>query len=773
MAKFSIRNITAGSVTLPFPYNVLLPPGKSVVVADTEANILANLGGPAAVLGVVRVEEVAESSIVTQLPVSADDVAAAFVYRPGATDADAPGGNVYTDWNLLMVALDATSKLGLRTIEFDSRFDPSGAAVIPAGGPYNMTNTNWVSTGISPVVISLADGVLFATDPPSPNGSFNCMRFEGPFMIIIGNRVAGPAPFTDIDIRVSGTVVRFEQNPALGPVALPMFAVTPAGGEITIVFDSPRGGLGGFPASLFIPPGPPLIDTGTDIVSIRAAAGIFANDIVTGSGFLSLSVVGTDAWGDIFNEFDQPNFTGVLDQYSVGIQVVRSNIYTPPGTPFGPVDATWGPYDATYNETVLVDTSLGPVTINLPNANTNGVQAGERVTVKDVGGVAGNDKIILASGFGNAIEGASITINGGSKTWEMDGVGNWWQTNPDAFPAAPLITMVYRPDDPLGSRDNVYVTWGEVYAAIQATAGRGIRYVQFDSRFSTHIVSGLQACPIPAGTWDMTDVVWTALQFQTSVEILGGAILTNLTSIWSQTLLRIIFNAPIPAPSPFTDPSILLSGPVRMINTVAGASPMFRCTTAVVQSVIAMGAFGEPALGGGTSGTSAFLSPLVEVQAGATLLQGISSGWINNNCFSGTGTIIWRLRDDSSIGGENPFQTYDFPAFTGVLTSIVAHRDRHLLSSVVTVSPFNATYNQLVRVDTTGGAIVVNLPLARRAYGERVVVKDYVGSATLLNNITVAGASGDLIDGAPSVQITAAYGALTFISNGIAGWMVI
>jgi hypothetical protein len=345
-----------------------------------------------------------------------------FVYRPDATGEDAPGGNVYTDWFELMAAVDATSKLGERTIEFDSRFStaPSGVAVIPPG-TFNMTNTVWVSTGDTETAILLADGVLFTVDPPGPNGDVNIMRFEGPFMTIVGNRTAGPAPFTDIGILARGLVTRFIQNPALGSAALPMFAVTPAAGSITLAFDTGRGGLGQFPVSLFLPPGPPIIDTGTDIVELRANAGLFANDIVTGAGFFDIGLFSGIAWGDVFSEFSNPSFTGVYGQ-TVGVYMVRH-------LSFGIIDAniTGGlPWDGFYNELILVDPSKGPVTINLPNAASP--VTGERVTVKAIGDIDESNVITITSAFGNTIEQPVIDNSNGSKTWSMSGDGTWYLT---------------------------------------------------------------------------------------------------------------------------------------------------------------------------------------------------------------------------------------------------------------------------------------------------------------------------------------------------------
>src|SRR5512143_773083 len=86
-----------------------------------------------------------------------------FVFRPGATGVEAPGGNVYTDWALLMTAVDATRYLGQRAIEFDNRFAPN-PTVDPVLIPFLPFNTPApVASGLFPCAIP----------PPLPGQSWN------------------------------------------------------------------------------------------------------------------------------------------------------------------------------------------------------------------------------------------------------------------------------------------------------------------------------------------------------------------------------------------------------------------------------------------------------------------------------------------------------------------------------------------------------------------------------------------------------------------------
>ena len=73
--KISIHNISGAPVTLPSPYRGLLPAGEQVIVADTEANVLANLGGAASVSGILRLSEVPDVQGSSDLPDPTDSTA--------------------------------------------------------------------------------------------------------------------------------------------------------------------------------------------------------------------------------------------------------------------------------------------------------------------------------------------------------------------------------------------------------------------------------------------------------------------------------------------------------------------------------------------------------------------------------------------------------------------------------------------------------------------------------------------------------------------------
>ena len=76
-----------------------------------------------------------------------------------------------------------------------------------------------------------------------------------------------------------------------------------------------------------------------------------------------------------------------------------------------------------------------------------------------------------------------------------------------------------------------------------------------------------------------------------------------------------------------------------------------------------------------------------------------------------------------------------------------------------TVSPYTAVYGQTLLVDTSGGAVTINLPAAV-AGGSSIVVMD-VGGASSANNITLDPDGAETISGEATVEIDQDYKGLT------------
>lgn len=88
---------------------------------------------------------------------------------------------------------------------------------------------------------------------------------------------------------------------------------------------------------------------------------------------------------------------------------------------------------------------------------------------------------------------------------------------------------------------------------------------------------------------------------------------------------------------------------------------------------------------------------------------------------------------------------------------------------------YTAAVGEVVRVNATGSAITITLPVASGNSGKVVHVKSATGTAgaALENNITITGSAGDTIDGSSSFTIDINRENITFVSDGTSEWVVI
>jgi hypothetical protein len=114
-----------------------------------------------------------------------------------------------------------------------------------------------------------------------------------------------------------------------------------------------------------------------------------------------------------------------------------------------------------------------------------------------------------------------------------------------------------------------------------------------------------------------------------------------------------------------------------------------------------------------------------------------------------------------------------------VLLQPLANRTRYLKNSVastvtaVKASTYTAAIGELVRVDTSAGAVTINLPTAVGNAGHVIVVKKVDAGA--VNDVTIDGTGSETIDGSTTNTIVAASearGSRTLVSDG-ANWLVI
>jgi hypothetical protein len=92
---------------------------------------------------------------------------------------------------------------------------------------------------------------------------------------------------------------------------------------------------------------------------------------------------------------------------------------------------------------------------------------------------------------------------------------------------------------------------------------------------------------------------------------------------------------------------------------------------------------------------------------------------------------------------------------------------------IATATPItvNGTTDDVISVQVPGPvAVAVTLPVG--VLGSAFTIKDGLGLASVATPITITPQVGDTIDGAATATISAPYGALTFIYDGVE-WLII
>lgn len=83
-------------------------------------------------------------------------------------------------------------------------------------------------------------------------------------------------------------------------------------------------------------------------------------------------------------------------------------------------------------------------------------------------------------------------------------------------------------------------------------------------------------------------------------------------------------------------------------------------------------------------------------------------------------------------------------------------------------------FNQVVGIDASGGAKVVNLPvISPKNEGQQIVIKETSGAPTGAITVTPNAGAGDTIEGAADFDITIGFESVTIVSDGVGNWMII
>jgi len=366
-----------------------------------------------------------DSSVLTAGPVV--DSTSKLIWRPDATGANAPGGNVYVGSGLagfqeLYDAIEELRPYGEVVLEFDHRFSNTlngwgePTCEIPArpdgmGGylPWDMFQVKWY-------------GQLFSYAETAP-ANLPSVIFEDNCTIVNLTEIMGTGLYLYHDGEVNSPII----CPNSGNIYVDVFLMANSNPNAkAIIAASPADG-GGFLTiggnNVFFQFNvAPLFDcVGETFVIVDKGARWGANafaDSVGGGTFtaLNLNDTGWQGAGFLYDMADFPVGSTFLLTNSNHIRHRIPSIVT----------NLESPYSALLGEVIRVDTTGGVVTVTLPDQQ--GRMVGEEITIKDFGGNALTNNITISPSGTDTIDGAAsdtIAVNNGFRKYISDGSGDW------------------------------------------------------------------------------------------------------------------------------------------------------------------------------------------------------------------------------------------------------------------------------------------------------------------------------------------------------------
>lgn len=313
-----------------------------------------------------------------------------FVFQPGGT----AGQNVYTSWAALVTALGFVS--GCKRIQFDNSFS---AIAIPAGGPYDMTDTEWFVPQNEPfgatMTITVTEGATFT----------GLRTFTGPMSVV--NAATATIPNTDLG---NGDLITIQDQADITSTGgIAFFAGSGlVSGDLIIVIWTESGSLGfsgsgtvidlpvaGTTAFAFLGRG-----SGPNPDTLGAAVGaVWSLNISSTSAFFGRSQVGILGL--------------LLFQISDRWQLDQPAVKTSAGTIFN-------------NDYNRADVSGGAFALTLESVSGAFASTrGKWMVVRETSGTVG---LTLVPSGGDTVNGGAGPLAvpaGGSVLLQSDGVSNW------------------------------------------------------------------------------------------------------------------------------------------------------------------------------------------------------------------------------------------------------------------------------------------------------------------------------------------------------------
>jgi hypothetical protein len=344
--------------------------------------------------------------------------------------------------------------------------------------------------------------------------------------------------------------------------------------------------------------------------------------------------------------------------------------------------------------------------------------------------------------------------------------------------------FVFRPGGP--AVGNVFNNWQLLINAMVGVDGR--KMLEFDDSL---IVPA--ACEIPAGVWQMQDVMWAGFGPRqaiprTTVHILSGAVFTNLRMIGGQ--LTIVNKAKSPDPPPISDFGTRDHVHIGMRDDCGNTQlvnqfdvPMFDLGKKSALFFVQNSLFGMPTtdvpsptpLIRHTGQTSMLVFNLLgQNQTGQNVVSSANGASVLFGALSSSAQVA-AVQTSITAGGSYSFGPQ------GRIQRLVIPRPP---LPPTTASLTFTTPNVLILCDGThpgftqdltpirdvpGGFVIGTTAVSLYSGGQEVVVAEVVGGSKL----KVRPAPGETIDGDTNPVSIGKHGSRTFVSDGVSNWITI
>jgi hypothetical protein len=670
-----------------------------------------------------------------------DTTTHAFTFQPGGTAST----GVYTDWASLMAALDAVDHDVPHNIVFDNRY--TTPCVVPAGGPYDMTNVTWLGLPgrAFAVQVVIADGASFTKLLSFARNIQVCNQSTTPLVVLENDDLISVSDNAEIGCESGASY--FYDGSSLAAWQYAVFYLWNNGkiGSSDLLRNTVAISMGSTEATYLFG-------------YIGSRGSWLGNEVVDGSAQATISV---ELYSDTAIMMEQTGILGTLILRNRAHHRLNQNPQRP-GTP-----ATANISDVRSGDWIKLDATGGTFTQNMPTIAATGAGTewtdGYLCIISELSGIEG----ITLDGS------ASETINGAATYWLppggtviaiSDGVSNWTVV---AKTRDPQTDFIFQPGGAVSP--GVYTDWAALYADLSIGDYDTPRNIYFDDQFTS-------PCVVPAGAYDMTNVTWVGMPgraMQVVVSIADGASFTKLLSFRQN--IRVLNNATSALVTLESDDLIDISDTAE-IGCTAGAAPFYSgdSLSGGTYAVVYLSNGGAIGLNDDvrnntaiSMGSAAATYLFIEIRGGRS--------WLGNEVITAgaSSAVTVYVKDSSSIFMEQTGiqGTLDIRYMAGPQYNPNPSR-----GTVPATSPISDVRpSDWIKLNAAGGSFTQTAPEVAHggaatewSDGKTFIISEVSG----VNGITIDGDGAETINGAASYFLPAG-ATVQMVSDGISNWTIV